>query len=66
MAAELQCATCRWWRRINDWIGECRRMPPQPAENMSDPRWWPATHYDDWCGEHARAHRRLSPLDKTE
>lgn len=46
-----RCDTCKWWRAINSRIGECRRMPPHPADNVTDPRWWPATHRNDWCGE---------------
>lgn len=45
------CQHCRWWRKINAVIGECRRMPPHPADNLEDPRWWPVTKRDDWCGE---------------
>jgi len=47
------CKNCQWWDPINSVIGECRRMPPHPADNVADPRWWPGTKRDDWCGEFA-------------
>lgn len=48
---ERSCQNCQWWIRINSLIGECRRMPPHPADNVEDPRWWPTTKREDWCGE---------------
>lgn len=55
--ARPPCATCRWWLRNPHTVlvGECRRMPPQPADNAADPRWWPTTRRNDWCGEHQEA-----------
>lgn len=48
----LLCTTCRWWYRLDDESGECRRHPPTVvpifAEAMSC---WPITHDDEWCGE---------------
>ena len=50
------CATCRWWRvmRSDDAFGDCKRMPPTAFHaSLLDNRRWPATVFDDWCGEHA-------------
>ena len=51
----MRCDECRWWKRNphSALVGECRRMPPHPADNAVDPRWWPSTRRDDWCGEFA-------------
>jgi len=51
----MRCEQCRWWLKGQSAVlGECRRMPPHPADNMTEPRWWPHTLRNDWCGEFQR------------
>lgn len=54
------CETCRYWSKISDRSGACRRRAPMPlvtgqADMDRDiPGWagWPATVNNDWCGEY--------------
>ena len=64
----MQCATCRFWVRLKDGQGECRRYPPATMSALSyaphgavDQRltaqWnraftFPVLTSDAWCGEH--------------
>jgi len=56
------CEKCRYWRFLRETephveMGECRRHAPvvKTPENVSTGlRYaeWPATMFDDWCGEY--------------
>jgi hypothetical protein len=57
---EKSCEKCRYWRFLREepdvGVGECRRHAPvvKTPENVSTGlRYaeWPATMFDDWCGE---------------
>jgi len=48
------CNTCYWWNRSEAksvLIAECRGGPPSFADSMVDPRAWPHTRREDWCGK---------------
>ena len=57
---EQSCEKCRYWRFLRETepdVGECRRHAPfvKTPENVSTGlRYaeWPATMFDDWCGEY--------------
>lgn len=62
MKEQMQCKTCRFWRKPMDRIsGECRRNAPKPIgwvagndDEENIPRVeavWPVTFDDDFCGE---------------
>lgn len=56
MNAKSFCHTCRFWEKIDDSFGACRRRAPGPVrQEVNDEleKWaiWPATGPDDWCGD---------------
>lgn len=55
---ELQmCQTCRWWNRLDDENGECRRYPPQVVQDGDA---FPVMESEDWCGEWTDSLTRLA------
>lgn len=62
MTEQPRCETCRYWEsqfrdtdgRIVpalDGFGRCLRFPPHHPTELDG---FPASHKDDWCGEHQR------------
>lgn len=54
--SEPTCETCKFWYRLDDEEGMCRRYPPftvrtDPNIGM-DAFTFPATSMSEWCGEH--------------
>ena len=54
--AGAACATCRFWKPMNELEGrgaQCRKNPPIaiPGRGNAD---WPKTRPQDWCGQYAR------------
>jgi hypothetical protein len=54
------CDKCRYWRFLRETephvsIGQCHRYAPRAAvkepQNQGVYPHWPATMFDDWCGE---------------
>lgn len=47
------CANCKYWEKIIDPMGSCKRYPPvQPnTDNEADVN-FPLTRRDTWCGEY--------------
>jgi hypothetical protein len=46
------CETCRFWQfEYGTPIGDCRAKPPKWSPDYPRGQ-WPATHEDEWCGEH--------------
>ena len=50
----VRCDSCRWWVRSDKTVllGECRGRAPIFADNLQDPRAWPYTRRDEWCGDY--------------
>jgi hypothetical protein len=52
MMPRARCADCRFWHRLGEENGECRRYPPAIGDKTgSRNAAWPTTFDDDWCGE---------------
>lgn len=49
------CKTCKFWCKINDAYGMCRRYPPMiPPSHMDTTSVFPTTRDNMWCGEYTR------------
>ncbi len=62
-----QCENCKFWVKIEDNEGACRRHPPKVVNSGfgfivagngfffgdRDTK-WPRTCFDDWCGEYLK------------
>ena len=53
------CQSCDFWNPTTGEYGDCQRDPPVVAPNhlaakseLVNLGWWPATHREDWCGQH--------------
>jgi hypothetical protein len=63
-----ECQLCRFWDRLDEIKGECRRHAPRAALAGSMPHddnhrfyetpIWPSTHGTDWCGEFMKEGKR--------
>ena len=50
------CGDCRFWDRLEDDTGLCRRLAPRAIRDASDIEdLWPRTILEDWCGEWVKA-----------
>lgn len=59
------CNTCKFWEPnvCRNWLGECRRFPPQHAFDPSGGghnRVSPVTGAYFWCGEHKPSGRKVA------
>ena len=54
------CERCRFWRRTEGAVGQCRRRAPVPQALLGDDAdaldhrlavLWPPTAEGEWCGE---------------
>ena len=57
----MQCATCKWFRSVNDEGGQCMNEPPKiflvPVESVRGPMMQAAAFYPsvrgiDYCARH--------------
>lgn len=50
------CATCEFWVRRSETVGQCRFNPPAQVFDVRNSiiTNWPDSRADDWCGRHAR------------
>ena len=46
-----QCSNCRFWRAVDERVGQCRYHAPVPAAPRGTMH-WPDTLPKDWCGKH--------------
>lgn len=45
------CRDCRYWDRIGDMDGRCRKHAPPPTERADQIAHWPHTHPREGCGD---------------
>lgn len=50
---DINCQTCRWFKKQDEKGGNCRRFPPYPAIfDGKVVQMWPPVQSLDGCGEH--------------